>query len=209
MRYRRAVEKLRLLAEACEQNGSWPSRAESYLVEMYAFGGVLEGSDPLEDVQVVGVLRLPAEEVTWGSSPHGTGWLADRLRLSKGGYEYWWRSYLDPVWNHYIRSPVRIWSRAGIDEQALDALTERRFDELQRVVPDPVDERLQLRDDLDAALHHLRQVHESYWDADWRREHRGIARHPEHALWEAVEGYLDLMSASRPSAPEADTSAGL
>ncbi len=26
---------------------------------------------------------------------------------------YFWRSYLDPVWNHYIRGPVQIWSVAG------------------------------------------------------------------------------------------------
>ncbi|TVZ06419.1 hypothetical protein EAS64_03075 [Trebonia kvetii] len=207
MRYKRAVEKLRLLAEGCEEIGFWPPWDEPYLLEMYAFGAVLEGADPLDEVQVAGVIRLPAEEVTWGSSPHGTEWLADRLRLSKGGFEYWWRSYLDPVWNHYIRSPVRIWSQDGIEDETLAALAERRFGELRRVVPDPVDERLQLRDDLDAALLHLRQVHGSYWDADWRREHRGMGRNPEHELWEAVEGYLDLISASRPAPQRADTPA--
>ena len=177
------------------------------LVEMYAFGPVLKGADPLDEVQVAGVIRLPPEEVTWGSAPHGTEWLADRLRLSKGGFEYWWRSYLDPAWNHYIHSPVRIWSQDGIEEETLDALAERRFGELRRIVPDPVDERLQLRDDLDAALRHLRQVHGSYWDTDWRREHRGLGRYPEHELWEAVEGYLDLMSASRSAPQQADTTA--
>jgi len=108
------------------------------------------------------------------------------------------------VQNHYIRSPVRIWSQDGIEEETLAALAERRFGELPRVVPDPVDQRLQLRDDLDAALLHLRQVHGSYWDADWRREHRGMGRYPERALWEAVEGYLDLISASRATPQRAD-----
>jgi hypothetical protein len=208
MRYKRAVEKLRLLAEGCAEIGFWPPWDEPYLVEMYAFGDVLQGADPLDEVQVVGVIRLPPEEVAWGSSPHGTEWLADRLRLSKGGYEYWWRSYLDPVWNHHVRSPVRIWSQDGIDEQTLDALAERRFGELRRLVPDPVDERLQLRDDLDAALHHLRQVHQSYWDQDWRREHRGMGRYPEHELWEAVEGYLDLLGTSPAPPPDAGNSSG-
>jgi hypothetical protein len=142
------------LAEACEEIGNWPPWDESYLVTMYAFGDVLEGADPLEVVHVVGAIRLPPEEVTWGSSPHGIEWLADRLRPSKGGFEYWWRSYLDTVWNHYVRSPVRIWSQDGVDEAALAALAERRFDDLRRLTPDPVDERLQLRDDLDAALRH-------------------------------------------------------
>jgi hypothetical protein len=199
MRYKRAVEKLMLLAKECQKIGGWPADDEPYLVAMYAFGDLLEGADPLEVVHVVGVIRLPPEEVTWGSSPPGTEWLADRLRLSKGGYEYWWRSYLDPVWNHYIRSPVRIWSQDGIDEDALGALADGRFSELRCLTPDPVDVSLQLRDDLDAALSHLRDVHRSYWEQQWRHDHRGFGRYPEHELWEAVEGYLDLLDAARPA----------
>ena len=208
MGYTRAVEKLRLLAEGCERIvGLWKiEHEEPFLVAMYAFGDVLEGTDPIEVVQVAGVLRLPPEEVTWGSYPPGSEWLADQLRLSKGGFEYFWRSYLDPVWNHYIRSPVRIWSQDGNDADALAALAARRFAELRRLTPDPVDERLQVRDDQDATLRHLRDVHRSYWDQKWRREHRGFGRYPEHELWEAVEGYLDLLKASRP-APRPDDGA--
>jgi hypothetical protein len=196
MRYARAVEKLRLLAEGCERYGEWPTRDESFLVEMYAFGGVLEGIDPLEVVQVAGVIALPPEEVPWNSSPHGTEWLADSLRLSKGGYEYWWRSWQDPVGNHYIQRPVRIWSREGIEEAALTALAERRFADLRRQAPDQVDRR-RLRCDADAALGRLREVHERYWDQDWRREHKGLGRYPEHELWDAVAGYLDLLDAKQ------------
>jgi len=61
------------------------------------------------------------------------------------------------------------------------------------------------RADLDTALRHLRQVPGSYWDADWRREHRGMGRYPENELWEAVEGYLDHMSASCPTPQQPDT----
>lgn len=197
MRYKRAVEKLRLLAEACERIADWPPDFDPWLLEMYTFGPVIEGADPLEVVQIVGVIRVPPEEAVWGSTPHGTEWAADWLRLSKGGFEYWWRSYLDPVSNHYIRKPVRIWSQDGIDEEALDALEERRFDDLIRLTSEPADQRLQLRDDLDAALMHLRQVHGSYWDQQWRRDHRGMGRYPENELWEAVEGYLDILDASR------------
>lgn len=39
-------------------------------------------------------------------------------------------------------------------------------------------------------------VHVSYWDHDSRREHRGSGRYPEHHLWEAVQGYLDLYDAA-------------
>src|SRR5215467_2445086 len=106
MRYRRAVEKLSELAAACERIKRWPLD-EPFLLEAYAFGDVLKGADPLDVVQVAVVLNLPAEEVTWGSNPRGADWLANELRLSKGGFEYWWRSHLDPVSNHYIQGPVR------------------------------------------------------------------------------------------------------
>jgi len=46
MRHKRAVEMLRLLAEGCEEIGHWPPEDELYLVAMYAFGDVLEGTDP-------------------------------------------------------------------------------------------------------------------------------------------------------------------
>ena len=46
MRHKRAVEKLRLLAEGCEEIRHWPPEDELYLVAMYALGDVLEGTDP-------------------------------------------------------------------------------------------------------------------------------------------------------------------
>jgi hypothetical protein len=94
--------------------------------------------------------------------------------------------------NHRIRSPVRFWSQEGPDEAVLQALVDRRFDDLPRLAPSPQAEREYLAGDLAAALRRLRVVHASYWDHDWRREHRGFGRYPEHHLWEAVQGYLDL-----------------
>ena len=79
----------------------------------------------------------------------------------------------------------------------LSALGERRFADLRRLKPSPDMARKQLADDLGAALRHLREVRDSYWEYDWRKEHRGLGRYPEHELWEAVEGYLDVLDASR------------
>jgi hypothetical protein len=200
VRYRRAVEKLQELARACERVKDWPPE-DPFLVSAYVFGDALDGADPLEAVQVAVAVNLPPEEVPWGSSPHGTGWLADQLRLSKGGFEYWWRSHLDPAWNHYIRGPVRFWSHDGPDEAVLAALAERRLAGLPRLEPSPDMAREQLAGDLDAALRHLRQVRDCYWEHDWRKEHRGSGRYPEHELWEAVEGYLDILDATHPPSP--------
>ena len=115
-------------------------------------------------------------------------WLADALRLSKGGFAYWWRSHLDSVWNHHVHGPVRFWSHDGPDEDVLRALAERRFDDLPRLAPTLQDQQQQLADELPAALAHLRAVHSAYWDPHWRRDHRSPGRYPEHHLWEAVQG---------------------
>ena len=127
MRYRRAVEKIRILAEACEDFSKRFPGEEPLLTEAYVFGGVLRGADPLEFVEVALVLNLPPDEVVWETTPRGTLWLADYLRLSKGGFAYFWRSHLDPVANHHIREPVRFWSLDGPDEDVLQALAERRL----------------------------------------------------------------------------------
>jgi hypothetical protein len=195
MRYRRAVEKLRVLAEACDSVKNWPPE-DPFLLEAYVFGDVLEGADPLESVEVALVINLPPEDVPWESGPHGTAWLADRLRLDKGGFAYWWRSHLSAVPNHHIRAPVRFWSQEGPDGAVLQALAERRLGGLARLTPSPQAEREQLAEELAAALSRLRAVHASYWDHDWRREHRGSGRYPEHHLWEAVHGFLDLHDAA-------------
>lgn len=71
------------------------------------------------------------------------------------------RSNLDPAWNHYIRSLVRIWSQDGIDENALAVLPPAGF-RTPAPDPDPADEHLQVPDDPDAALRHLRDIHGSY-----------------------------------------------
>jgi len=100
MRYKRAVEKLRILAETCERVKAFWFDTEPFLKAVYAFGEVLDGTDPLDAVQVAVAINLPPEEVPWESTPEGTDWLANELRLSKGGFMYFWRSYLDSVWNH-------------------------------------------------------------------------------------------------------------
>ena len=195
MRYRRAVEKLRILAEACQDSKRFPVE-EPFLLEAYVFGDVLRGADPLDSVEVALVINLPPNEVIWETTPRGTEWLTDYLRLSKGGFVYFWRSHLDPVPNHHIRGPVRFWSLAGPDEDVLLALSERRLGDLPRVRSSPEAEDAQRSAELQAALGHLRSVRDSYWDYDWRRDNRGGGRYPEHELWEAVQAYLELLDAT-------------
>jgi hypothetical protein len=200
MRYKTAVDKLRTLAGACEVFKRWPPD-QPILQAAYTFGDLLSGTDPLESVQVVVVLNLPPEDLPWAAHPASLGWLADDLRLDKGGFAWWWRSQREPLTNPVIRGPVRFWSRQGPDEDVLDALAERRFDALSRVPPSPDASRAQLASDRAAALSHLRAVRDSYWEPSWRRQHRGPNHYPEQDLWEAVEGYLDLHDAAEAPPP--------
>ncbi|MGH3918668.1 MAG: DUF7711 family protein [Egibacteraceae bacterium] len=132
VRYRRAVEKLRFLADRCQWTTRLPAD-EPFLHEAYVFGEILNGADLIECLNVAFALNLPPEEVPWCSQPPGTAWLVDNLRLDKGGIAYWWRSRHEPVGNHVIRDPVRFWSLDGTDEAVLDTLRERRFADLPRL----------------------------------------------------------------------------
>jgi hypothetical protein len=96
----------------------------------------------------------------------------------------------------YSVVPASLFLLTGLADHVLEALAERRFGDLARLAPAPQDEREQLAAELAAALARLRAVHACYWDHDWRREHRGFGRYPEHHLWEAVQGYLDLRGAA-------------
>lgn len=60
----------------------WPPE-DPFLVSAYVFGDVLDGADPLDNVQVAVAINLLPEEVPWGSSPHGTQWLAVILNPEK------------------------------------------------------------------------------------------------------------------------------
>lgn len=191
MRYRRAVEKLRILADACQGTTRTPTE-EPFLREAHVFGAVLDGEDPIDYLEVAFVLNLPPEQVR-AAQTDGTPWLVHTLRLGKGGFAYWWRSRDEPVWNHHIRGPVRFWSLDGTDEDVLDALAGRRFADLPRVTADPAEMREQTAVDLASALDRLRAVWRDYWESDWRRRHRGHGQYPENELWDAVDDYLNLL----------------
>jgi hypothetical protein len=103
MRYKRAVEKLRVLAEACERVKMFWFDTEPFLKAVYAFGEVVDGADPLDAVQVAVAINLSPEEVPWESSPEGTDWLANELRLSKAASS---------------TSGDRTWTRSGITTSA-------------------------------------------------------------------------------------------
>lgn len=81
----------------------------------------------------------------------------------------------------------------------LDALGDHRFADLPRLTASPTQLRQRIEAELDRALAQLRVISQEYWDRDWRGEHRGGGRYPENHLWDAVDGYLNLLDAARQS----------
>lgn len=194
MHHSTAVRRLRTLAERAERvAGLWED--EAVLTGIYAFGPVLESADDLRFVSVALVLDLPADELTWGARPQSCAGLAALLELDKAPVTWLWRPAVWPVWNHRIERPLRIWSTEGADVAALDALARGEAEPLRLPAPSDDELREQLSDELAACLVHLRRVRDAYWEPDWRKENRGFGEYPENHLWNAVDGYLDLLDA--------------
>jgi hypothetical protein len=65
--------------------------------------------------------------------------------------------------------------RPGPDEPTLQALGERRFGDLHRLIPTAAEVAEQVQAELAASLAHLRRVDAAYWEREWRREHKASA----------------------------------
>ena len=206
MRYTTAVNRLLAIAEACDRWGSvQDGLTEARLTAAYAYGPVLEepGAD-LELVHVALVIDLPAGQLPWGAEPPECSSLAAVLRLDRAPVLWRFRPSERPVWNHAISRPLPIWTLEGVQGAALDALAEGRAEPLRLPEPSAAELAAQTMQETAASTAHLKAVRDCYWDdADWRRTHRAAGRYPEHFLWDAVDGYLDLLDASRRTADSA------
>jgi hypothetical protein len=137
--------------------------------------------------------------VPWMSRPAHLESLAALLRFTKLPLSWRWRPAEWPVWNHEIDRAVRFWTAdGGRDPRALEALASGRLDDAVSERPANDDElTAELLVERDAGRRHLAAVAESFYDRDWRREHRGDGVHPEDHLWWATAGFLDLDDALR------------
>jgi hypothetical protein len=196
MRHETAVRRLRTIAARC-QHASGLRDDEPFLVGAYAFGAVLDARTDVDAVQVAFVLDLPPGELTWCAQPQSCVGLPHLLEIDKAPVEWYWRPALRPVSNHLIDRPLQIWSIDGPDTIALDALERGHAEPLRLPAPSEAEFREQLLEELAASLAHMQRVEAVYWERDWRNTHRGYGVYPENHLWDAVHGYLDLLTASR------------
>jgi len=217
MRHATAVRRLRAIAERCRQVcGLWD--LTEGLVGVHAFGPVLdpagEHGGSLDVVQIAMVVAADPEQVAWCSRPPGYAGLGYVLELEKAPIDWYFRPEALPVGNHLIVRPLLIWDRAaGVAEKELTALAAGQADPLRARQPRPDVLHRQLSQELATSLEYLERVRDGYWERGWRSDHKTLATYPEHHLWDAVHGYLDLRQAveAGPGAlpdPEAGRSAG-
>ena len=201
MRHATAVRRLRTIAERCQQVcGLWDDG--DGLVAVHAFGPVLdpvgERGGSLEVVQIVLVVQEDPEQVTWCARPPQYTGLGYVMELEKAPVDWYFRPAALPVGNHLIVRPLQIWDRrTGVAERALTALAAGTAEPLRARAPRPDVLHRQLTEELAAALVQLARTRDGYWQRDWRSRHETVATFPEHHLWDAVHGYLDLLQAVR------------
>jgi hypothetical protein len=181
-----ATERLRLR----DTDIGWP------LEELWVTGDLLGPADTLEAGSVVLVLDVPIDELPWLALHPAGQWVGEQLRLGKRPILWCYRPLIGPVWNHEHRRLVRFWSaRDGLDTDVIDALRDRRIDRLTVVEPSEDALTEQVREELSASRRHLRSVLDSYWDNNWRREHKGYDESPEDHLWRAATAVEDMLAA--------------
>ena len=198
MRRSTAVRRLRTIAERAQSICRLWAPDEG-LVAVYAFGAVLDPTaedGSVDVVQIALVVDEPPATVTWGCRPPGYAGLGYVLELEKSPVDWCFRSAAAPLGNHRIDRPLRIWSRTtGVEEAALVALADGTADALREPRPRPPVLARHQAEELDAAQAWLREVRDRYWERTWRRDHHGAGSYPENHLWDAVDGYLDLLAA--------------
>ncbi|WP_055531623.1 DUF7711 family protein [Streptomyces graminilatus] len=197
MRYATAVRRLRTVADSCTR--ALVLSTEPPLAAAYVFGPVLdEPGNDVEVVQVAFVLDVPAADLPWGVEPPACSALAERLGVTRAPVHRVWRSADRHVTNHMIRRPLRIWSLAGVDEAALDALVHQQAEPLREDDPAPAQAHAQRESERAESLTHLMEIRDRYHDPDWRRRHRSAGQPPETYLWSALDGFLELEGVTTP-----------
>jgi hypothetical protein len=217
MRRATAVRRLRTIAERCQQVCTlW--EPGSGLLGVCTFGPLLDPPDEdasIEVIQLVLVVAHDPAELTWGCRPPTFSGLPYVLELEKAPVDWYFRPVARPVGNHRIVRPLEIWSRSGgVHEPALVALAGgdgAALERLREPAPRPAVLQRQLGEELAAAAARLQQVRDRFWARGWRQAHHAAGSLPENHLWDAVNGYLDLLAAAggSPGSPEATAVAGL
>jgi hypothetical protein len=171
----------------------WP------LAALWVGGELLDGPSELEETTIVLMLDEPTAEVSWLALNPAGEWIASRLRLPKLPIRWFYRPAAYPAWSHEVRRVVRFWSAGQLDQDVIERLRDRRFDQLNIVQPTPAELAAQVATDLADSRRHLRRVLDGYWKRKWRGDHEGKGTGPEDHLWRAAQAVRELEDAEQGS----------
>lgn len=194
MKWDRAAHHVASLARTCAEMATRPSSIFPLRVtQLWAVGDILGPPRELAAVTVALCVDLPAKEVAWWTQPPGAQHWANATRMAKNPVLAWWRSAHAPVWNHRITRPALVWDAAtGVDERTLAALRDGLGESVRIAAPDEDALRARLNDELAVSLAALRARTRTY---DERRWAPGRIEPLADALWQASDGYLDILDA--------------
>jgi len=164
-------------------------------MEMWATTETLDPSvDVVNRMAVVLSVDVGSRELPWLTRPSFAGYLDLVLGLDKAPVRRVFRPVGWPAWNAEFRIVARFWSRDdGLDEDLIDDLRQRREPPL--VEPNDAEFTAQMRDELEVSRLHLDHVTDSFYERDWRREHKGFGIYPgDHLRW-AAAGYRAIEKA--------------
>jgi hypothetical protein len=163
----------------------WP------LQSLWVGGELLGPAESVEDVDVVLLLDLPADELPWLALHPEAEWVSHALGLGERPVLWCYRPGVWPPWNARRPRVARFWGEDdGTDDEVLECLRQRR--EPATVEPSLEDRHGQLREERALARRHLDQVLDRYHDRDWRREQKGLGDGPDDHLWRAAQGLREI-----------------
>jgi hypothetical protein len=193
VKWNRAVHHVEALAKVCADMSAKPDSIFPLKVTaLWVAGDVLGPERDLDTILVALVVDLPVEDVPWLTEPGGSRHWGNAVRLPQLPFRVCWRSAHAPVWNHLLDRPALVWTAEnGTDQHVLDALADARGDDVRAAAPEDVASRLAA--DLAVSHRALTARTATYADRRWRP---GKLEPVADALWQASEGYLDLLAAT-------------
>lgn len=185
---------MRQLADAASDLVESPAASFALPVtQLWATRELLEAPrDDLDWVTVAVVVDLPVAEVPWLTKPKGAEHWENATGAAKKPVVTLWRSAHAPVWNHYLERPALLWEReTGLAEDVMRALNEGHGEVIRTQAPSADELRARLHDDIAVSLDALRERTQAYEKRRWAP---GKLTPASDALWEASNGYIDLLA---------------
>ncbi|MEC3974096.1 DUF7711 family protein [Amycolatopsis sp. H20-H5] len=194
MKWATAIRTLKDLALAANQVAD--SSYTLPVTQLWAAWEILgKPQDDLAWVTVGVVVDLPVDEVAWLTKPRGAEHWEYSTRAAKMPAVTLWRSAHAPVWNHWLDRPAQFWDHeTGLAEDVLDALRAGKGEDVRAPAPSEDEFRARQQDDIAVSLKAVRERTRTYEERRWKPGKLTAVSDP---LWEATNGYVDLVDGER------------